>query len=89
MSRQLQGSLGGAAERLFVALVRGRARGPTIHHCPDGNHQTLLGHILVDGVVGEARQRIRLRLDGHFCLVRLAQCQHALGDASQLRLRGQ
>ncbi len=47
------------AERVFINAIRGSARGAPVHDCANRNGQPVLGHVLVDGVVGETRQSVR------------------------------
>ena len=56
----------GGAKRIFVNAVRGHAGGAAVHHGANGHIQAPLGNVLVDGVVGKARERFGGFVDVHF-----------------------
>ena len=67
--RQLRRGSHHAAQGFIVSLVGGGARGAPIDYGANGDRQRLLGDVLVNGVVGKARQRVGdnmdLRLPSH------------------------
>ena len=84
--RQRKRSVNRAAKRMLVNAIGGCTRGTAVDHSPHGNRQAVLGHILMNGVVGETRERIRHFLDVYFGL------RHASGigdpqDRSNRRLQ--
>jgi len=56
--RQGQGSLDGGAEGVFVDAICGGAGGAAVDYGSNGNVEAALGDVLVDGVVGEAGERV-------------------------------
>ncbi len=80
VARQADRSGEHAAKRFFVGLIGGGARGAAIYYGADGNAQGVLGDVLVDGVIGEARQRVHGRINFHFGFVGVAPADDAVGD---------
>ena len=62
-ARQIRRGSNRAPQRFFVRLVRGGARGAAVDDRAHGNAQLLLGDVLMDGVVGEARERVGDHVD--------------------------
>ena len=54
--REGQGSIDRGAERIFVDAIRGGTRGAAVDDGANRNIQAALGNVLMDSVVGEARQ---------------------------------
>jgi len=65
---------------------RRRARRAAIEHRSHRDVQHLLGDVLVNRVVGKARQRIRNDADFHLGLVRVAQLEDFFRNAAHLRV---
>jgi len=57
------------AKGVFVDAIRSGARGAAIDYSTDRNIQAALGDVLVDGVVGEARERVGGLVDVNFGFV--------------------
>ena len=74
-----------AAEGFFVGFVGGGAGGAAIHNGADGNAEGVLGDVLVDGVVGEAGERVDRRVNFDFGFVRVAPADDAVGDVLEFR----
>ena len=64
-----------AAQRFVVGLVGGGARRAAVEHGAHRNGERLLGDVLVDRVVGEARQRVGAGVDFDFGFVGVAKLQ--------------
>ena len=62
-------SFDGGAEGIFVNAIGGGARGAAIGDGANGNRQTVLGDVLMNGVVGETGQGVRdfVNLNFRFC----------------------
>ena len=82
-ARQSGGSGDDAAQRIVVGFVGGGASGAAVEDGAHGDAECLLGDILVDGVVGEARERVGAGVDFDFGLVGIGELQDALGEATQ------
>ena len=76
-----------APKRLLIRLVRRGASRTAVHDCADGDAERVLCDVLMDRVVGEARQRIGSGADVHFRFVCFAQLENFLGDALEFRRR--
>ena len=87
----LRASVGGsgdhAAQASLVGFVGGGARRAAVEDRAHGNGQVPLGDVLVDGIVGEARERVRARIDFDFGLVGIGKPQDALGETRATRRR--
>ncbi len=59
----------GFAERIFIEAIGGGPSGAAVHNGADGNGYSVLGHVLMDGVVREAREGFHCFLDLHFGFV--------------------
>ena len=75
-----------APQRFVVGLVGGGAGGAAVEHGAHGDGEHLLGDILVNGVVGEARQRVGDGADFDFGFVGVAEFENFLRDAAHLRV---
>jgi len=73
-----------AVQRFVVGFVRGGASGPAIENGAHRNVQVLLGDVLMNRVVGEARERIGYRADFDFGFIGAAQLQDTFGNTVQL-----
>ncbi len=78
----------GTAQRVIVGFVGGGAGGAAVKDGAHGNAERLLGDILVDGVVGEARESVGDKIDMHLGFVGIRKAKHALGEIMQFRIRG-
>ena len=87
MPRQLRGGGDQAAKGFVVRLVGGGARGASIDYGANGDSQRLFGHILVNGVVGEAGERIGAKVDRHFGFIGFAQFDNSLGQRLEIKAR--
>ncbi len=87
VAREGDGGRHHAAKRFVVRLVGGGARGAAIDHGADGDAERMFGDILVNRVVGEARERVGCGADVDFGFVRFAQLEDLLGDALEFRER--
>ena len=58
-ARKREGGFDRGAKRVFINAIRGGARGSAIDDRANRNRQPVLGDVLVNGVVGETRQRVR------------------------------
>ena len=73
-----------AAQRIVVGLVGGRARGAAVEHGSHRDGEHLLRDVLMNRVVGEARQRVRDHADFDFGFVRVAEFEDSFRDAAHL-----
>ena len=88
-ARERAGGGDDAAQRFVIGLVGGGARRAAVEDGAHGNGERLLGDVLVNGVVGEARERVGAGFDFDFGLVGVGELQDALGEAAQFGVRGQ
>ena len=75
-----------APQRIVVGLVGGRARRAAVEHGSHRNGEHLLGDVLMNRVVGEARERVGDHADFDFGFVRVAEFEDSLGNAPHLRV---
>ena len=75
-----------APQRIVVGLVGGGARRAAVEDGAHGNGEHLLGDVLVNGVVGEARERVGDHADFDFGFVGVAEFEDSLGDAPHVRV---
>ena len=68
------------AQRFVIRFVRGGASRAAIDDSPHGNSQSLLGNILMNGVVGEPRERVIGRVNVNFGFVGFAQLENAFRE---------
>jgi hypothetical protein len=84
--------INGGAKGVFVDAIRCGARGAAIDYCTDRNIQAALGDVLVDGVVGEARERVGGLVDVNFGFVSASgfgQAHDRIDDPAQILFRKQ
>ncbi len=77
------------AERVFIDAIGRGARGSAVNDRADGNRQPMLGDVLVNGVVGETRQRVRNFVHVNFRLFGscgFRQTKNRVDDAPKLAL---
>ncbi len=88
VTRETGSGSGDAPERFFVGLIRVKScavRPSTTARTE--NRERPLGNVLMDRVVGKARERVNTYVEVHFGLVRaagFAELQNAFGDAFEL-----
>ena len=75
-----------APQRIVVRLVGGGAGRAAIEHGPHRYGEHLLRDVLMDRVVGEARERVGDHADLDFGFVRVAQFENSLGNAPHVRV---
>ena len=83
--RQLHGGLCGPTNRIGVQPVRGRSGCSAVRNGADRERRTLFGDILMNDVVGEARERILAGLDRRFGLIGWGEIQDLLEDLPQVK----
>src|SRR5438477_8577203 len=79
--RELQRRSHGCAERIFIQAICSDASGAAVHDSANGDSDSVLGNILVDGVVRKARERVDGLIDLHFgfvCAGDFAQAQDGI-----------
>ena len=77
------------AERIFVDSIRSGTRGATVDNGSNRNVQPAFGDVLVDGVVGEARERVGGLVDVDFGFVGargFREPQNRFDDSAQFAL---
>jgi hypothetical protein len=77
------------AQRVFVDAIGGGAGGAAVDDGANGHGEAAFGDVLVDGVVGEARERVVDFVDVDFGLVGFGGCREAqdvLDDGAQFAL---
>ena len=87
--REGKRSFDGGAKRIFVDAIGGGAGGAAIDNGANGNGEAMLGDVLVDGVVGEARQSVGNFVDvdfGFFGAGGLGEAENGIDDAAQFAL---
>src|SRR6266566_1119608 len=87
--REGERSFDGGAERVFVDSIRGGARGAAVGDRANRNRQAVLGDVLVNGIVGETRQRVGNFVDvdfGFFGCRGFRQTENCVGDAAKFAL---
>jgi hypothetical protein len=85
-ARQSRRSRQSAAQRIVVGFVGGGASGAAVEDCADGDAQSFLRDILVDGVVGEAREGVGDDVDMDLGLVGIRELENAFGQAMHLSI---
>ena len=88
-AREQRGRGDHAAERVVVGLVGGGAGGAAVEDGAHGDAEMLLGDVLVDGVVGEAGERVGAGVDFDFGFVGVGEAQDALGEAAEFGVGGE
>ncbi len=90
-----EGGFDRGPKRIFVDAIRGSPRGAAIDYRSNGNIQAALGDVLVNGIVGKARERFGDVVDLNLCFVGaggLREPEHGIGDSPQFafgkQLRG-
>src|ERR1700722_2741893 len=85
IAREAAGSGDYAAQRIVIGFVGGGASGAAVEHDASRNTQRVFGNVLVNGVVGKARESVNTQVNFNFSFVRVAQFQQTLGKILHFR----
>jgi len=89
--RELQRGFDGGPERIFIEAIGGGASRATIDYGAYGNSDAMLSNVLVNGVVGEAGERVDNFLDLYFGFVgsgKFTEAQHGVDALLELGFGG-
>jgi hypothetical protein len=76
----------GSTERIFVDAICGGAGGAVVDNGADGNVEAALGYVLVNGIVGEAREGVGCFVDvnfGFICAGGFGESKNGIDDSAQ------
>src|SRR5260370_28518165 len=84
-AREAKRRFDSSAKRIFVDAIGGSAGSAVVDDRSNGNREALLSHVLMNSVVGEARERAGNLLDVHFRPVRhggFGEAQDGIDDST-------